>query len=97
MGLDIIRSETAWDEVRKAGLALRIQTSLQSLAEIEASFWEDRQSLLEWAGPEALKERFLGQLERHHAQEKDLIVRRVDALRQDFALMSEDYSLRQRN
>jgi len=88
MKIDIIRGARAWVGAHEADLASRIENALQALAKTEASFWGDRQSLLEWPGPEALKERFLRQLEMHHAREKDLIVQRLAALRQDLALLS---------
>jgi hypothetical protein len=70
MKIDIIRGARAWVGAYEADLASRIENALQALAKIEASFWGDWQSLLEWPGPEALKERFLSQLEMHHAREK---------------------------
>jgi hypothetical protein len=88
MKIDIIRGARAWVGAHEADLASRIENALQALAKTEASFWVDRQSLLEWPGPEALKERFLSQLEMHHAREKDLIVQRLAALRHDLALLS---------
>jgi hypothetical protein len=80
--MGIVRTSEAEPRTEGHGSERRIAGLLAALATVEASFELDRQSLLEWSGPEALKRRFLTQLEMRHAQDRDWLVQRLGELYQ---------------
>jgi hypothetical protein len=63
-------------------LTSQIQAALVALADLETRYQMDRDALLEWTGPGALKRRFVDQLEAHHAREQEPLVQRLAALHQ---------------
>ncbi|WP_046864145.1 hypothetical protein [Microvirga massiliensis] len=67
--------------LRRADLAVEIRRVLAALADDEARFNLDRRSLLEWSGPEALKQRFLALLEARHTRQRELLAQRLAELR----------------
>jgi hypothetical protein len=44
----------------------QLQQMLAALADVEVRYETDRESLQAWAGPEAIKERFIAQLEERY-------------------------------
>jgi hypothetical protein len=75
-------------EVHHENLALEIQRALAVLADIETRFELDRESLAKWAGPEALRSRFVKMLEIRRAQERDPLVQRLAELHQRTTMLS---------
>jgi hypothetical protein len=67
--------------LHRDGLAFEIRRVLAALADDEARFDLDRRSLLEWSGPEALKQRFLTLLEACHTRRRELLAQRLAELR----------------
>jgi hypothetical protein len=62
-------------------LVLEIQRILAALADDEARFDLDRRSLLEWSGPEVLKQRFLALLEVRRTCRREQLAQRLAELR----------------
>jgi hypothetical protein len=60
----------------------QVQAALAALADLETRYQIDRDALVQWSGSEALKKRFLGQLEAHRAREREPLVLRLAALHQ---------------
>jgi hypothetical protein len=58
----------------------QINDTLAVLAIVDAGFELDRETLLEWSGPELIKQRFLHQLEMRHAGERDWLVQHLAEL-----------------
>ena len=53
-------------------LTPEIHSTLRALADVETRYSAERDSLGQWSGPRALKERLLAQLEARHARERQL-------------------------
>ena len=67
-------------EVHESDIAEQIDETLAVLAIVGAGFEHDRETLLEWSGPELIKQRFLHQLEARHVRERDWLVQRLAEL-----------------
>ncbi len=63
-------------------LTAEIQRVLAVLSEVEARYESDRECLKDWSGPDAIRVRFVEQLEAHHAQEREPLVQRLAELHQ---------------
>jgi hypothetical protein len=64
-------------------LTAEIQHVLAVLSEVEVRYERDRECLKGWSGPEAIRVRFVEQLEAHHAQEQQPLVQRLAQLHQE--------------
>ncbi|MEZ0168592.1 hypothetical protein [Microvirga sp. TS319] len=65
------------DQARESDIARQIDDVLAILAAIEASFETNRQCLLDWAGPEVLKLRFLKQLDVRQTRQREWLVQKL--------------------
>jgi hypothetical protein len=63
-------------------LAAEIQRVLAVLSEVEARYEGDRKCLKGWSGPDAIRARFVEQLDAHHAQQREPLVQRLAELHQ---------------
>jgi hypothetical protein len=69
-------------------LTAEIQHVLAVLSEVEACYESDRECLKGWSGPDAIRVRFVEQLEAHHAQEREPLVQRLADLHQQITMAS---------
>src|SRR4051812_43565893 len=94
----MLRPETnqtaALNAVELGGLGPEIRRALAVLAEVEARYERDRESLVAWQGPNALKRRCLDQLETRHAREREPVVQRLAQLHQQMTTASMLQNLR---
>ena len=63
-------------------LAPEIRMALTALADVEARYEDDRESLEGWSGPKAIRIRLLDRLELRHAQERQALVQQLAELYQ---------------
>ena len=75
-------------------LAAETQRVLAMLSEVEARYETDRECLKGWSGPDAIRVRFVEQLDAHHAQEREPLVRRLAELHQQMTTAAMFQSLR---
>ena len=66
----------------RSDLTPEIHSTLRALADVETRYSAERDSLGQWSGPRALKERLLAQLEARHARERLLVQRLADLQQQ---------------
>lgn len=67
------------DPARNVAEALEISRALDA---VEASYEQDRQSLTEWPGPEALKQHFLKELACRYTRDRDWLTQRLVEIHQ---------------
>ncbi|WP_046869255.1 hypothetical protein [Microvirga massiliensis] len=79
------RGTMAPDDAHPSDLPPEIQSTLQTLADLEARYGAERDGLGRCPGPNAVKERLLAQLERRHARERQPLVQRLADLQQEMA------------
>jgi hypothetical protein len=72
----------------RGALTAEIQRVLAALSEVEACYESDRDCLKGWSGPEAIRARFVEQLDAHHAQEREPLVQRLAELHQQITMAS---------
>jgi hypothetical protein len=75
-------------------LTAEIQRVLAALSEVEACYESDRDCLKGWSGPEAIKVRFVEQLDARHAEAREPLVQRLADLHQQITMASIIQSLR---
>jgi hypothetical protein len=78
-----VRESVAPAGVRESDLTPEIHSTLQALANVETRYSAERDSLGQWPGPRAVKERLLAQLERRHARERQPLVQRLADLQRE--------------
>jgi hypothetical protein len=83
MSLTSVDGTEASDRVGSADLTPEIRSTLQILADLEARYGAERDSLRRWPGPSAVKDRLLAQLERRHARERQPLVQRLAGLQRE--------------
>jgi hypothetical protein len=71
-----------------------MQRVLAALSEVEANYESDRECLKGWSGSEAIKVRFVEQLEARHAEAREPLVQRLADLHQQITTASMIQSLR---
>jgi hypothetical protein len=54
-----------------------LQTTLAALADVEVWYEIDREQLEGWTGPDAIKKRFVAQLEERHRRDREPYVQRL--------------------
>jgi hypothetical protein len=63
-----------------AELLPQLQSTLATLADIEARYQSDQEQLQGWAGPEAVKMRFVAQLAERYQRERNPYVQKLSEL-----------------
>jgi hypothetical protein len=71
-----------------------MQRVLAALSEVEANYESDRECLKGWSGPDAIRVRFIEQLETRHAEAREPLVQRLADLHQQITTASMIQSLR---
>jgi hypothetical protein len=69
-------------------LTTEIQRVLTALSEVEACYESDRECLKRWSGPDAIRVRFIEQLETRHAEAREPLVQRLADLHQQITMAS---------
>jgi hypothetical protein len=75
-------------------LTTEMQRVLAALSEVEACYESDRECLKGWSGPDAIRERFIEQLDARHAEEREPLVQRLADLHQRITTASMFQRLR---
>jgi hypothetical protein len=75
-------------------LSTEIQRVLTALADVEACYENDRECLKGWSGPEAIRMRFIEQLDARHARAREPLVQRLADLHQQITTAAMLQSLR---
>jgi hypothetical protein len=75
-------------------LSTEIQRVLTALADVEACYENDRECLKGWSGPEAIRMRFIEQLDARHARAREPLVQRLANLHQQITTAAMLQSLR---
>jgi hypothetical protein len=75
-------------------LTTEMQRVLAALSEVEANYESDRECLKRWSGPDAIRVRFIEQLETRHAEAREPLVQRLADLHQQITTASMIQSLR---
>jgi hypothetical protein len=78
-----VRETVAPAGVSAPDLTPEIHSTLQALANVETRYSAERDSLGQWPGPRAVKERLLAQLERRHARERQPLVQHLADLQRE--------------
>jgi hypothetical protein len=78
-----VRESVAPAGVRESDLTPEIHSTLRALADVETRYSAERDSLRQWPGSRALKERLLAQLEARHVRERQPLVQRLADLQQE--------------
>jgi hypothetical protein len=71
-----------------------MQRVLAALSEVEACYESDRECLKGWSGPDAIRVRFIEQLDARHAEEREPLVQRLADLHQRITTASMFQRLR---
>ncbi len=74
-------------------LTVEIQRMLAVLSEVEACYESNRECLKGWSGPDAIRARFVEQLEAYHAEAREPLVQRLADLHQQITMASIIQSL----
>ena len=83
-----VHEPAALSKSDRSALTAEIQRVLAALSEVEACYESDRDCLKGWSGPEAIRARFVEQLDAHHAQEREPLVQRLAELHQQITMAS---------
>jgi hypothetical protein len=83
-----VHEPAALSQPERGALTVEIQRVLAALSEVEACYESDRECLKGWSGPEAIRARFVEQLDAHHAQEREPLVQRLAELHQQITMAS---------
>jgi hypothetical protein len=75
-------------------LSTEIQRVLTALADVEACYENDRECLKGWSGPEAIRMRFIEQLDARHARAREPLVQRLADLHQQITMAAIIQKLR---
>ena len=77
-----VHEPAASSQPDRGALMAEIKQVLAVLSEVEARYESDRECLKGWSGPDAIRVRFVEQLEAHHTQERQPLVQRLADLHQ---------------
>ena len=83
-----VHEPAALSQPDRSALTAEIQRVLAALSEVEACYESDQDCLKGWSGPEAIRARFVEQLDAHHAQEREPLVQRLADLHQQITTAS---------
>ena len=83
-----INKPAALSQADRGVLIAEIQRMLSALSEVEACYASDRECLKGWSGPEAIRVRFVEQLEARHAEAREPLVQRLADLQQQITTAS---------
>ena len=89
-----INKPAALSQPERGTLTAEIQRVLAALSEVEACYERDRDCLKGWSGPEAIRARFVEQLDARHAEAREPFVQRLANLHQQITMASIIQSLR---
>jgi hypothetical protein len=89
-----VHKPAALSPPERGALTAEIQRVLAALSEVEACYERDRDCLKGWAGPEAIRARFVEQLDARHAEAREPLVQRLANLHQQITMVSIIQSLR---
>jgi hypothetical protein len=89
-----VHEPAALSQPERGALTAEIQRVLAALSEVEACYESDRECLKGWSGPEAIRARFVEQLEARHAKAREPLVQRLADLHQQITMASIIQSLR---
>jgi hypothetical protein len=89
-----VHEPAALSQPERGALTAEIQRVLGALSEVEACYESDRECLKGWSGPEAIRARFVEQLEARHAKAREPLVQRLADLHQQITMASIIQSLR---
>jgi hypothetical protein len=89
-----VHEPAALSQPERGALTAEIQQVLAALSEVEACYESDRECLKGWSGPEAIRARFVEQLEARHAKAREPLVQRLADLHQQITMASIIQSLR---
>jgi hypothetical protein len=89
-----VHEPAALSRPEHGALTAEIQRMLAALSEVEACYESDRDCLKGWSGPEAIRARFVEQLEARHAKAREPLVQRLADLHQQITMASMIQSLR---
>jgi hypothetical protein len=89
-----INKPAALSQPERGALTAEVQRVLAALSEVEACYERDRDCLKGWAGPEAIRARFVEQLDARHAKAREPLVQRLANLHQQITTASMFQRLR---
>ncbi len=89
-----VHEPAAQSQADRGVLPPEIQRVLTALADVEACYENDRECLKGWSGPEAIRMRFVEQLNARHARAREPLVQRLADLHQQITTASMIQSLR---
>jgi hypothetical protein len=89
-----VHEPVALSQPDRSALTAEIQRVLAALSEAEACYESDRDCLKGWSGPEAIKVRFVEQLDARHAEAREPLVQRLAELHQQITTASMFQRLR---
>ena len=89
-----VHEPAALSQPERGALTAEIQRVLAALSEVEACYESDRECLKGWSGSEAIKVRFVEQLDARHAEARESLVQRLADLHQQITMASIIQSLR---
>ncbi len=80
--------QDAWTDCYPDSLLPQLQQALAALADVEVRYETDRESLEQWSGPEAIKNRLAAQLDERYRREREPHVQRLEQLQQQIRLLT---------
>jgi len=89
-----VHEPAALSQPERGALTAEIQRVLAALLEVEACYESDRECLKGWSGSEAIKVRFVEQLDARHAKAREPLVQRLANLHQQITTASMFQRLR---
>jgi len=89
-----IHEPAVLSQLDRSVLTVEIQRVLAVLSEVEACYESNRECLKGWSGPDAIRARFVEQLEAHHAEAREPLVQRLANLHQQITAASMFQRLR---
>jgi hypothetical protein len=88
-----IHEPAALSQPDRSVLTVEIQRVLAVLSEVEACYESNRECLKGWSGPDAIRARFVEQLDAYHAEARGPLVQRLADLHQQLTMASIIQSL----
>lgn len=88
-----VHESAAQSQADRGVLPPEIQEVLAALSEVEARYESELECLKGWSGPDAIRVRFIEQLDAHHAQERQPLIQRLADLHQQITTASMIQSL----
>jgi hypothetical protein len=89
-----VHEPAALSQPDRSALTAEIQRVLAALSEVEACYESDQDCLKGWSGPEAIRMRFIEQLDARHARAREPLVQRLANLHQQITTAAMLQSLR---